>query len=411
MKGGAQVPVYNYKAVNRSGKTVKDSLDASSLDSAKQSLRSAGYTILDIREQTVLNKDIELPFLGKPTSKDMAVFCRQFLSILRAGVPIATVLSMMGQQTENSQLAAAIREMQGGVSKGETLAASMRRQDKTFPAMLVNMVAAGEESGNLESSFSQMEVYFERLKKTKSKVGKVMVYPCILMIVMVVVLIVMMTTIIPKFLATFEEMDAELPAVTLAVMAVSDWFVKWWWALALGLILLVVAGILFKRTNKGRHFYGWFARKIPVLKNLTVKSACATFARTLSILLGSGLTLLEALDLVADNMSNIYYKEAVQAMRARISDGWPLANSMKETGLFPSMICNMVGIGEETGDLQDMLAKVADYYDEEVEDATDKLMALMEPCIILFMAVFVVIIVLSIFLPMLNMTKAYDQYL
>lgn len=405
------MPVYNYKAVNRSGKTVKDSLDASSLESAKQSLRSAGYTILDIREQNALNKDIELPFLNNPTSKDMALFCRQFLSILRAGVPIATVLSMMAQQTEKAKLTAAIRDMQTNVSKGETLASSMRRQEKVFPSMLVNMVAAGEESGNLESSFSQMEVYFERLKRTKSKVIKVMIYPCVILVVMVVVLIVMMTRIIPMFLKSFEDMGAELPFLTRCVMAVSDWFVDWWWALVLGIVGLVVFCVLFRKTDRGRHFFGWLARKTPVVKNLTVKSACATFARTLSILLGSGLTLMEALDLTADNMSNVYYKEAIQAIRARISDGWPLANSMKETGLFPPMICNMVAIGEETGDLQEMLSKVADYYDEEVTDATDRLTALIEPCIILILAVFVAIIVFSIFLPMMSMTKAYDQYL
>ena len=405
------MPVYNYKAVNRSGKTVKDSLDAASLDSAKSSLRSAGYTILDIREQNALNKDIELPFLNNPTSKDMALFCRQFLSILKAGVPIATVLSMLSQQTEKPKLTAAIRDMQSNVSKGETLASSMRRQDKVFPSMLVNMVAAGEESGNLESSFSQMEVYFERLKRTKSKIVKVMIYPCVVLAVMVVVLIVMMTRIIPMFLKSFEDMGAELPFLTRCVMAVSDWFVAWWWALILGIAGLVVFCILFKKTDRGKHFFGWLARKTPVVKNLTVKSACATFARTMSILLGSGLTLMEALDLTADNMSNIYYKEAIQAIRARISDGWPLATSMKETGLFPPMICNMVAIGEETGDLQDMLAKVADYYDEEVTDATDRLTALIEPCIIIVLAVFVAIIVFSIFLPMMNMTKAYDQYL
>ena len=405
------MPVYNYKAVNRSGKTVKDSLDASSLESAKQSLRSAGYTILDIREQNALNKDIELPFLNNPTSKDMALFCRQFLSILRAGVPIATVLSMMAQQTEKAKLTAAIRDMQTNVSKGETLASSMRRQEKVFPSMLVNMVAAGEESGNLESSFSQMEVYFERLKRTKSKVIKVMIYPCVILVVMVVVLIVMMTRIIPMFLKSFEDMGAELPFLTRCVMAVSDWFVDWWWALVLGIVGLVVFCVLFRKTDRGRHFFGWLARKTPVVKNLTVKSACATFARTLSILLGSGLTLMEALDLTADNMSNVYYKEAIQAIRARISDGWPLANSMKETGLFPPMICNMVAIGEETGDLQEMLSKVADYYDEEVTDATDRLTALIEPCIILILAVFVAIIVFSIFLPMMSMTTAYDQYL
>ena len=405
------MPVYNYKAINRSGKTVKNSLEAASLDSAKSSLRSAGYTLLDIKEQGLLDKDIEIPFLDKPSSKDMALFCRQFLSILKAGVPIATVLSMMTQQTENKKLSAAIRDMQTNVSKGETLASSMRRQDKVFPSMLVNMVAAGEESGNLESSFDQMEVYFERLKRTKSKVIKVMIYPCVVLAVMVVVLIVMMTRIIPMFLKSFEEMGAELPFLTRCVMAVSDWFVAWWWALVLGIFGLILFCILFRKTNRGKHFFGWLARKVPVVKNLTVKSACATFARTMSILLGSGLTLMEALDLTADNMSNIYYKEAIQSIRARISDGWPLANSMKETGLFPPMICNMVAIGEETGDLQEMLSKVADYYDEEVNDATDRLTALIEPCIILILAVFVAIIVFSIFLPMMNMSTAYDQYL
>ena len=405
------MPVYNYKAINRSGKTVKDSLEAASLDSAKSSLRSAGYTLLDIKEQGLLDKDISIPFLDKPSSKDMALFCRQFLSILKAGVPIATVLSMMTQQTENKKLSAAIRDMQTNVSKGEALAASMRRQDKVFPSMLVNMVAAGEESGNLESSFGQMDVYFERLKRTKSKVIKVMIYPCVILVVMVVVLIVMMTRIIPMFLKSFEEMGAELPFLTRCVLAVSDWFVAWWWALVLGIFGLILFCVLFRRTNRGKHFFGWLARKVPVVKNLTVKSACATFARTMSILLGSGLTLMEALDLTADNMSNIYYKEAIQSIRTRISDGWPLANSMKETGLFPPMICNMVAIGEETGDLQEMLSKVADYYDEEVTDATDRLTALIEPCIILILAVFVAIIVFSIFLPMMNMTKAYDKYL
>ena len=405
------MPVYNYKAMNRSGKTVKDSLDAASLESAKSSLRSAGYTILDIREQNMLNKDIEIPFLDKPTSKDMALFCRQFLSILKAGVPIATVLSMMAQQTEKKNLAAAIRDMQTNVSKGESLASSMRRQEKVFPSILVNMVAAGEESGNLESAFEQMEVYFERAKATKSKVVKVMIYPCVILAVMVVVLIVMMTKIIPMFLKSFADMGAELPFLTQCVMKVSDWFVDWWLALVLGIIALAVFCMFFRKTNRGKHFFGWLARKLPVVKNLTVKSACATFARTMSILLGSGLTILEALDLTADNMSNIYYKESIVSVRARISDGWPLATSLKETGLFPAMLCNMIAIGEETGDLQEMLAKVADYYDEEVTDATDRLTALIEPCIILILAVFVAIIVFSIFLPMMNMTKAYDQYL
>lgn len=405
------MPGFNYTAINRNGKRVRSSLDASSIETAKSSLRGAGYTILDIKEQTTLNRDIEIPFLGNPKAKDMAVFCRQFVSILRAGVSVASVLAMLGQQTSNKKLRAAIREMQADVEKGEALASSMRRHPKIFPAILVNMVSAGEASGNLEESFRQMELYFERSKRTKSKVTSAMIYPCVLIVVMIVVLIVMMTKIIPNFLKTFEDMDAELPKLTLGVMAVCEWFKSWWWVPLLVLVALIVGGVLFHRTDKGKHFFGWLARKTPVVGNLTVKTACATFCRTMEVLIGSGLTLTDSMDLAASNMGNIYYLEAIRDARALVAEGTPLRESLVRTGIFPPMVSNLVGVGEETGDLQSMMGKVADYYDEEVDEATKKLLNLMEPAIIIFMAVFVVIIVLAIYLPMINMTKAFDKYL
>lgn len=405
------MPGFNYTAINRNGKRVRSSLDASSIETAKSSLRGAGYTILDIKEQTTLNRDIEIPFLGNPKAKDMAVFCRQFVSILRAGVSVASVLAMLGQQTGNKKLRAAIREMQADVEKGEALASSMRRHPKIFPAILVNMVSAGEASGNLEESFRQMELYFERSKRTKSKVTSAMIYPCVLIVVMIIVLIVMMTKIIPNFLKTFEDMDAELPKITLGVMAVCEWFKSWWWVPLLVLAALIVGGVLFHRTNKGKHFFGWLARKTPVVGNLTVKTACATFCRTMEVLIGSGLTLTDSMDLAASNMGNIYYLEAIRDARALVAEGTPLRESLVRTGIFPPMVSNLVGVGEETGDLQSMMGKVADYYDEEVDEATKKLLNLMEPAIIIFMAVFVVIIVLAIYLPMINMTKAFDKYL
>ena len=405
------MPGFNYTAIDRNGKRVRSSLDASSIETAKSSLRGAGYTILDIKEQTTLNRDIEIPFLGNPKAKDMAVFCRQFVSILRAGVSVASVLAMLGQQTSNKKLRAAIREMQADVEKGESLATSMRRHPKIFPAILVNMVAAGESSGNLEESFRQMELYFERSKRTKSKVTSAMIYPCVLIVVMIVVLIVMMTKIIPNFLKTFEDMDAELPKLTQGVMAVCEWFESWWWVPLLVLVALIVGGVLFHRTDKGKHFFGWLARKTPVVGNLTVKTACATFCRTMEVLIGSGLTLTDSMDLAASNMGNIYYLEAIRDARGMVAEGTPLRESLVRTGIFPPMVSNLVGVGEETGDLQSMMGKVADYYDEEVDEATKKLLNLMEPAIIIFMAVFVVIIVLAIYLPMINMTKAFDKYL
>ena len=405
------MPSFSYIAMSPTGKIHKGNMESSSLEGAKNSLRATGYTIIEIKELNILNKDIDLPFLGNPKAKDMAIFCRQFRSILRAGVPVSSVLAMLAQQTANVKLAAAIRDMQAGIETGETLAGSMRKHPRIFSGMLVNMVAAGEESGNLEDAFRQMEVWFEKAKRTKAAVSKVMVYPCILLVVMIVVLIVMMVKIIPGFLKTFTEMNMELPAITRGVMAVSDWFVKWWWLISLTLVGLVVGACFFRRTHRGMHVFGWLSRKIPVVRDLTVRSASSTFCRTLSLLLGSGIPLTEALTLVGINMSNIYFREAVQSIRTMVSEGATLNASLRDTGLFPAMVCNLSGIGEETGDLQDMLAKTADYYDDEVENATQRLLSMMEPCIILFMAVFVVILVLSIFLPMMNMTKAYDSYL
>lgn len=405
------MPTFSYIAINRMGKRVKDSVDAASVENAKNSLRSAGYTILEIKELGLLEKDIDLPFLGNPTAKDMALFCRQFQSILRAGIPVSAVLSMLAQQTENKKLAVAIRDMQASIEKGETLAGSMRKHPKIFSHMLVNMIAAGEESGNLEEAFAQMEVWFDKAQKTRNAVGKAMVYPCVLIVVMIIVLIVMMVKIIPSFMETFKEMDMELPLPTQWVMAASDWFVQWWWLVVILLVGLVIGGFAFNKTDKGRHFFGLLARKIPLISSFTIRSASATFCRTLALLLGSGLSLTDSLELVAMNMGNIYFREAVQSVRTMVSEGWSLNNSLRDTGLFPPMVYNLIGIGEETGDLQNMMTKTADYYDEEVNDTTAKLLSLMEPAIMIFLAVFVVILVLAIFLPMLSMNQAYDKYL
>lgn len=404
------MPAFSYTVINSSGKRLTGTMEAESLDMAKSSLRGVGYTIVDIKPPSIFEREFNLPS-KRPSSKDMAIFCRQFISILRAGESLSMVLSMLAQQTENKRLATAIREIQTDIEKGESLAGAMRKQRKVFPPMMANMVAAGEDSGNLEDSFRQMEIYFDKARHTKSAVKKAMTYPCILLVVMIIVLIVMMTTIIPSFMKTFEEMDVELPALTQGVMAVSNWFVDWWFVVVGGIVVLVLFAVLFNRTPEGRHFFGLIARKAPVFGRLTVRSACATATRTLSLLLGSGLTLLEALDLTAGNMSNIWFEDALRAVSSHVSQGWPLAVSMRDTGLFPSMVSNLVMVGEEAGDLQGSLAKIADFYDEEVKDATDRLLAMLEPAIILLMAGMVVIIVLSIFLPMLSLTQGYDQYL
>ena len=406
------MPAFTYIAINnKTGKRVKGSFEAATLDAAKNSLRGVGYTIVEIKPPSIFEKEFNIPFIGRPKPKDMAIFCRQFVSILRAGESLSLVLSMLSQQTENKQLAGAIREIQTDVEKGETLAGAMRKHPKVFPPMLTNMVAAGEDSGNLEESFRQMEIYFDKARHTRGTVKKAMIYPCILLVVMLAVLVLMMTKIIPSFMETFEQLDAELPALTLAVMAVSHWFSKWWYVLFGGIAVVIMLGVLFGRTPEGKHFFGYIARKAPVFGRLTVRSSCATMTRVLSLLIGSGLTLLRSLELTAGNMSNIWYADALRNVSNLVSQGWTLAEGLRDTGLFPPMVPNLVRVGEEAGDLQGSLSKIADFYDEEVNDATAKLLSLMEPAIILLMAGFVVIIVLSIFLPMLSMTQAYDQYL
>ncbi len=405
------MPTYKYTAYNKNGKKVKQTIEATSIDVARSNLRSIGYTILEIAEPNAFNRDLDIPFLGNPKAKDLAIFCRQFVSIIRAGVPIADILSMLGQQTSNKKLSSAIRSMQTDIEKGETLANAMRKHRHVFPDMLANMVSAGEQSGNLEASFSQMEVYFEKVKRTTNAVKRAMIYPIVLVVVMIIVLIIMMTKILPKFLAAFDEMGAELPGVTKAVMAVSNWFVEWWWLVLAVLVVLVIGCVLFNMTDKGRHFFGLIARKFPIVSKVTERSASATFCRTLSMLLASGVSLIESLELASSNMKNVYFKEAVKMARLFVSRGWPLHSSIADSRLFPPMVSNMIAIGEDTGDLENMLSKTADYYDEELNQATAQLLGLLEPAMIIFMAFFVVIIVLSIFLPMLNMTKMYDQYL
>ncbi len=405
------MPTYTYRGINTTGKMVSASIEAANMELAKTSLRNAGYTVYEMRGQSFYERSFDIPLFGKPKEKDMSIFCREMSSILRAGVPVTSALGMMEQQTENKQLQRAVAEMQRDVAKGDTLAMSMGRHNKLFPNMLISMVAAGEESGNLESVFSQMEDYFEKIKKTKSTVTKAMIYPIILIIVMIIVTIVLMVKIVPMFTETYADSGIELPKITQGVVAVSGWIGHWWWVLAAILAATVAALTAFGKTNRGKHVYGFITRKLPVVNKLVVRSACATFSRIFSMLLASGLSLFDAINLAAANMSNIYFREALITARELVTQGWPLYVGLRDTNMFPPLVINMVSIGESSGDLQGSLEKLADFYDQEVSDQTGKLLALMEPMIILVMAVFVVILVLAIYLPMLQMTKVYDQYL
>ena len=401
------MPSFGYVAVNPLGKIKKGSIEAEDLEQARAFLKRSDLTAIELKEQGILTKDIDLPFLNRVKARDLGVFCRQFVSIVSAGIPIYAALTMLASQTQNVRLKKAILDTHAQIEKGESLSDALRlHSPDIFPAMMINMVAAGEASGNLEKAFTRLADHFEKGSRVRGAVKKAMVYPTIVLVVVIAVVALMMVMVIPSFTSVFVDMDMELPWVTKIVMSFSDWMVLHWWKLFLALFGVVFLLILFGKTDKGRHFFGKLMMKMPLFGDMTVKSASANFARTLSTLVSSGLPMLDSLEITAKNMSNIYFKEAVLYCRDEAATGANLSTPLENSSLFPPMVYHMTGIGEETGDLEEMLDRLADYYDEEVEAATKALIAALEPAIILLMAGIVGIVVCAILLPMFSMYDA-----
>lgn len=357
---------------------------------------------------SLLSKDIELPFHKSIKPRDMSIFCRQFVSIISAGVTIADALQMLQEQTQNPRLKRAIRETKVGIEKGESLADSMRPFEDIYTPMLITLVEAGEASGSLEISFTRMAEQYEKDARLKSLMRKSMIYPVIVGLVAIVVIGVLMTVVVPSFMNMFTEIDGQMPALTLGVVAVSN-FVQKSWYIILAVVILLAAGLhYFGKTERGKYVFGKIAIKIPLFGKLTVKVASARFARTMSTLTAAGLNMIDSLEISANSMTNVYFKDALMNAREEVMQGTPLSEPLRNCGLFPPMVYHMTGIGEETGGLDDMLRKLADYYDEEVEITTQSVMAAVEPLIIVVLAGVVCVILLSVFLPMVNMYQALD---
>lgn len=400
---------FGYEAVDRSGKMTKGSVEADNQNLAKAELRKQGLTVVNLTEQNALTKDIEIDIGGKPTSRDLSVFCRQFVSITKAGVSILEALKMLCEQTENKKLKKALVEVRLNVEKGETLAAAMAEHPKIFPTIMINMVAAGEASGSLETAFGRVAVQLERNNKTQALVKKAMIYPVVLLFVSIAVIIVMLVVVIPSYSEIFDDLGTELPALTQGVLNASNFIQKRWYIL-LAIVVGIVLGIrAYAGTNSGKHFFGKIALSIPAVKNLVVKSSSSLMARTLSTLMGAGVPLVEAVDIVSNVMSNIWYKEALQEVKSQVILGTPLSRPLEDSGLFPPMVYHMVRIGEESGNIEEMLDKLADYYDEEVEMAVQSLMAFLEPIMILVLAAIVSVLIASVLAPMMKMYEALDN--
>ncbi len=400
---------FGYEAVNKAGKTFKGSIDAEDEAKVLAELKAKGLTVVSLKKQSALTKDINIDIGGKPKPRDLSVFCRQFVSMTKAGVSIIEALKMLSEQTENKKLKEAVTKVRVDVEKGEPLADAFSKHPKIFPSLLVNMTAAGEASGSLDVALERMATHFEKSAKTKSLVKKAMIYPMVLCIIMIVVIIIMLVVVIPSYSEMFAELDTELPAITKTMLAMSD-FLKTKWFIPVAIVVALVVGLkAFSKSNTGKHVLGKLALLFPLTKNLKKKEASSMMARTLSTMIAAGVPLVEAVGIVANTMNNIWYKEALLDARDQIVMGVPLSQPLETSGLFPPMVYHMTRIGEESGNTEEMLNKLADYYDEEVEMAVQSLMAMMEPIIIVLMAIVVGVMVMSILSPMMSMYNAIDN--
>ena len=386
--------VFNYKVVDKNGKNKKGTIEAPNRDGAEKKLKADGYAIMSLTEQNS-------PFSGglikkKVKSKDLAVFCKQFSAVIRAGVTIISALELMGDQIENKTLQRAVMDAKTYVEKGGTLADALRVNSEVFPPIMINMVAAGELSGNLEICLDRLTEHFEKDNALSAKIKGAMTYPIVVFIVMIIVVIVVMGT--------------QLPLATRIMVAASNFIIHKWWLLIIIVAAIVVGCKAFKRSSVGEQLFANMAIKMPIFGNLTIKSACSRFARTMSTLMASGISMIDAVEQVAKMMDNKIIRDGLLDAKTQVAKGIPLSKPLKDMEMLPPMLSAMTKIGEETGDIEEMLSKVADYYDEEVEEATNKLTAAMEPLIMVVLACIVGMIVAAVYGPIMSMYSALDQY-
>lgn len=397
---------FNYKAMDKNGKAKKGSIEAISLDKAKEKLKSEGLIVQEVKEQGSGKKG-----RGKKVkNKDLAVFCKQFSSVLNAGVTIINALEMMSEQLENRTLQRALQDAQAYVQKGGTLADAFKINPKVFPPIMVNMVAAGEMSGNLEVCFDRLTAHFESANALTSKVKSAVTYPIVILIVVIAVVCVLLVTVIPQFADMFNDLGSDLPVMTQALVNLSDFMRQKWYILVIIIAAIVFGLRAFGKTEPGSLLYAKIGMKAPLFGNLTIKSAAATFSRTMSTLMASGISLIDAVEQVAKMINNRIIREALLDAKVQVSKGVPLSKPLRDCGIFPPMLSQMTRIGEETGNIEDMMDKVADYYEMEVNDATAALTSALEPLIIIIMGVVVGVIVMAIYGPMLSMYDAIDSY-
>lgn len=391
-----------WEGVNREGKKVKGQSTSSNIGVVKAELRRQGIVPKKVKKQAK-------PLFGgggKPiTASDISVFSRQMATMMKAGVPLVQSFDIVGQGHNNPNMSDLIFALKGDVEAGGTFASALKKHPLQFDDLFCNLVEAGEQSGALETLLEKVATYKEKTEALKIKIKKALTYPIAVLVVAFIVTAILLLYVVPIFSDMFRDFGADLPAFTAFVVTISDAFIETWY-LIFGGIAGVVIGFtkLHQRSAKFRFWLDKVALKAPVIADLTLKSSVARFSRTLATMFAAGVPLVEAMDSVAGASGNQVYKKAILQVKDDISTGTQLQASLSQfPELFPNMVVQMVAIGEESGALDEMLSKVADYYEEQVDAAVDNLTALMEPLIMVFLAIVVGGLVVAMYLPIFKM--------
>ena len=395
---------YKYRAIAKNGQTVEGVFDAASESDVIAMIKANSYMPLQVERDVGEEARFEL-FKRKVKKKDLAVFCRQFFTMIDAGLGIVKCLDILELQTENKTLKATISSVNGDVQTGLTLSEAMKKHPLIFPAILTNMVEAGEVSGNLDAILERMAVHFEKENKIENKVKGSAIYPAALMVVSIAVVIFMLVFVLPTFTSMFEGSDTPLPWPTKFLLDMSD-SIKTYSYIYAGVIGLLVFGLIsYKRTEEGTRFFDQMKLRLPVIKGVTAKIVTSRFTRTLSTLMDSGIPLIKSMEVVSKVVNNLIIQDRITDSIEQIRKGIPLSRAIKDVGVFPPMVDSMIKIGEESGSLDDILTKTADFYDEEVEVALHKMTTLLEPIMIVGMALVIGFIVIAMYLPMFELVN------
>ncbi len=399
------MPTYVFKGRNRLNEIVVGERVASDRSTLESLLRREQIILTSAREK---GREISLPKLGreKVKSKDLALFTRQFSVMLDAGLPLVQCLEILGQQQDNKAFQKIIFQTRADVEAGMTLADAMARHPKVFEPLYTNMVAAGETGGILDIILQRLSTYLEKMVKLKSDVKSALVYPIAVIIISIIVISIIMIVVIPAFKNIFEGLlgpGERLPWLTEVVVDISRIMATYWWLVA----ILCAAGFFgakaWYKTDKGHRFIDKLILKLPILGVIMQKISIARFSRTLSTLLSSGVPILESLEITAKTSGNVIIGEAIMRIRIGIEQGQTIVEPLRASNVFPVMVSQMIGVGEQTGALDAMLSKIADFYEQEVDAAIANLLALMEPAMIMFLGVTIGTIVIAMYLPLFTL--------